>query len=289
MTVDTENGEVQASANDNAATNDSALYENTPQKSSYWRSFRFVELVICFVTVLIGVSFELVDPYERPIPYQSLDDGTIIRNLIYDNPEEGESVGPTLLLVLVTLVPIFVQIALSILLTKKTPARERSDMIHNTLCVYFLGIGVTFTITNAAKRYTGYFRPIFFDLCKPSDDYQECMNESNLHGFRADRAGRLSFPSGHASLSACGCMLFSLFLERFFGKTAYSKKDTQQRQSPQPPWIRLVSVLCYAPMLLAIFIALSRVHDNHHHPADIVAGTLLGGIVASFVFGIWFF
>ena len=33
---------------------------------------------------------------------------------------------------------------------------------------------------------------------------------------------------------------------------------------------------------------LSRVHDNRHHPADVVGGALLGGSVASLVFGIWY-
>ena len=34
--------------------------------------------------------------------------------------------------------------------------------------------------------------------------------------------------------------------------------------------------------------ALSRVHDNKHHPADVVGGTLLGGIVASLIYSIWY-
>ena len=39
---------------------------------------------------------------------------------------------------------------------------------------------------------------------------------------------------------------------------------------------------------IVIRTVLSRVHDNHHHPADVVGGALLGGTIASVIFGIWY-
>ena len=300
MIVATGNEEAEASAGDNAETSDDVVSGNGTEQLSFWRylwSYQSVELLLCFATVLIGLSLQLVEPYQRPIPYQSLNDGTILRNMMYDNVDKGETVGPTVLLVVAIPVPILVQIALCILLTRNASLSERREMIHRTLCVYFLGIGLTYIITNVGKRYTGYLRPIFYDLCEPSYDYTECLSESNYYaGASSEWEARVSFPSGHASFSVCSCLLFSLFLEHFFGKTAYMKtvakpngSETQQQPlPPTTPWIRIISVLCYTPVLLGIFIALSRVHDNHHHPADIVGGTLLGGTVASFVFDIWF-
>ena len=34
------------------------------------------------------------------------------------------------------------------------------------------------------------------------------------------------------------------------------------------------------PVLLAVFVACSRVHDNWHHPSDVLAGAAVGGISA---------
>jgi len=170
---------------------------------------------------------------------------------------------------------------------------ERCDAIHKTVCVYFLSIGLTQTLTNVAKLYVGYLRPNFYDLCQPDEDYEECTYSGDGlvdHGHQA----RLSFPSGHASLSFCGLLVFSLFLEDSFGKTAIERKNREgeQQQQPQPQQpiklIRILSILCYSPMLVAYFIAISRVHDNYHHPADIIGGSLLGGLIASLVFGIWY-
>jgi len=40
-------------------------------------------------------------------------------------------------------------------------------------------------------------------------------------------------------------------------------------------------------MAVAVFIAASRVVDNKHWPADVVAGALLGSSVANFVHGLF--
>lgn len=42
-------------------------------------------------------------------------------------------------------------------------------------------------------------------------------------------------------------------------------------------------------MALALFIAVSRVRDNKHFPADVVGGSLLGGSIAIFANSLWFF
>lgn len=92
-------------------------------------------------------------------------------------------------------------------------------------------------------------------------------------------------------------MLLSLFLEQNFGLSSFCRKNTARvrikrekillRRNRLPAY-RLRSMLCYLPMLFAVFVAASRVVDNKHFPVDVIGGALLGGSVASLVFGIWF-
>jgi len=42
------------------------------------------------------------------------------------------------------------------------------------------------------------------------------------------------------------------------------------------------------PLGLASFVSVSRVVDNRHHPADIVAGAILGSFLAQFFFSLFF-
>ena len=50
---------------------------------------------------------------------------------------------------------------------------------------------------------------------------------------------------------------------------------------------RIVSIFCLFLMLVAVFIGASRIHDNFHHPADVVAGSIVGFAVAKFVSDTW--
>ena len=164
----------------------------------------------------------------------------------------------------------------------------RKGDAHCTVCVYAVALGLTGLTTNIIKNYVGYLRPVFYDLCEPNADYQECTaSDSN--------DARKSFPSGHSSFSFCGLTLLTLYLLARFG--VYSDSAVV-RESPdgtilmeyrKPPRIKkLFSVLSLAPMAAATFVAASRVADNKHHPADVVGGAVLGTAMAWFVHGLWY-
>lgn len=105
---------------------------------------------------------------------------------------------------------------------------------------------------------------------------------------------RKSFPSGHASTSFCGLTLLTLFLHTRFGLPSLVHR--QQRRTdpngtgsilPTTTIYRFISIFSLAPMALAVFIAVSRIVDNKHWPADVVGGAVLGASVANFVHGLW--
>lgn len=253
---------------------------------SYFCSMKFVEVCICFLFLLVGFTLELADPHERPIPFQVVgDDGEYIRELMYNNEFLGETVPPLLMFGLCWFVPGAV-IAAMILCYKPKFAFDKWDTFHKWVCVYLSAAGLTEALTVFCKLYVGYLRPIFYDFCQPDEDYESCSSTNEL-GSKGSQA-RVSFPSGHASLSMCGLMLFSFFLDGTFGKAAHEKRMKEQPNYQPSKLFRIFSVLCFSPVLLAYFIAISRVRDNEHHPADVVMGMLLGGTIANFIYGVWF-
>lgn len=336
--IDTPINNMPEDNNNNSNNNnaDDATIANTNKSHiPYWRSYKFAELLLCFLPVPIGVALEFGTPHERPIPYQSLSSvDEVVLAFVYDNREQNETFSPQLMFACAVVIPFVLQLVLIFAndncknkdnnndLRRR---RRRHDEVHKTCCVYLMAIGLTQTLTNAAKLYAGYLRPIFYDLCEPDDGYEECTGEKA-------HQGRVSFPSGHASMSVCGLLLLSLYLERSYGVTSYENKkkeaalllssssssspsassvnagnndndnssrirnddddgeqlSDQQRHILPIQFVRVLSVVCYTPMLLAFYIVVSRVHDNFHHPADVVAGALLGGSIASLIFGIWF-
>mmetsp|Transcript_929 Transcript_929/g.1983 ORF Transcript_929/g.1983 Transcript_929/m.1983 type:complete len:380 (+) Transcript_929:256-1395(+) len=243
----------------------------------------------------------------------------IVWNLVNSEKLLGETVGHYEYMILMGSCPWLLQLFLAWFVA---PAKQRAnnlyrwDVLHRTTCVYFAGIGLTDLVTNCIKYYVGYLRPIFLDICQPHYDEEHamfrCMDEHDPHTLDA----RVSFPSNHSAWSFCGMLLLSMYLERRFGLSSISnsgndcdmttgpsnitdrrtktspryknRKEQQWQRQDRQSLYRLVSLICYSPMLFATFVAASRVVDNKHFPADVVCGAMLGGSIASLVFGIWF-
>jgi membrane-associated phospholipid phosphatase len=78
--------------------------------------------------------------------------------------------------------------------------------------------------------------------------------------------------------------LLSLF---FFGKVGIHRCIKSAKPIPVLIKRRCLFVISGLPLMLAIFIASSRVHDDMHHPADVVAGAIIGMSCAIFGHGLW--
>jgi membrane-associated phospholipid phosphatase len=258
----------------------------------YLWSTRFFELVIsiAYLVVVLVASYALpLEANQRPIPYQYLDNsGDYARNQMFNESFEGETVSIVALVILSLCLPLAIQLALS-----TCSDRKRNDL-HATACVYTVAMATTTLATESTKLYVGYLRPIFYDQCEPDDEYQECT------GDETDDI-RKSFPSGHSSMAFCGLTLLTLFVHARFGVASqryYQRAvgagsgEGQQwvRETIQVGigWSRFMSLLAVLPMGLALFIAASRVVDNKHFPADVVAGSLLGASISVHIHGLWF-
>lgn len=270
---------------DGLVLNDLALAQG-----SYLWSAQFYELLVCITYLLgsTGILYGLhIQPYQRPIPYQVLDNsGDYVRNQMFNETFEHETVSFSALCVLALWLPLVIQLALSLC------GEHRKNDLHSSVCVYLVAMATSTMATEFVKVYVGYLRPIFYDFCQPDDTYETCTD---------DDSGdiRKSFVSGHASIAFCGLTLLTLFIhsrfgaasQRYYQRVGGSEEGSRWvRETIQVGigWARFASLLALLPMGLALFIAASRVRDNKHFPADVVGGSVLGASISIYIHGLWF-
>ncbi|GAC99833.1 hypothetical protein PHSY_007436 [Pseudozyma hubeiensis SY62] len=155
--------------------------------------------------------------------------------------------------------------------------------LHNGLLGFVLANALTVTITTLVKVTVGRPRPDLIDRCQPAAGSSNAVpyglvtdiictvgvNDKTLRdGFR-------SFPSGHASTSFAGFTYLSLYLA---GKLHLFDR----RGHAVTAW------LCGTPLMAATLIAVSRTMDYRHHATDVIAGALLGLVVAYWSYKLYY-
>mmetsp|Transcript_28755 Transcript_28755/g.54312 ORF Transcript_28755/g.54312 Transcript_28755/m.54312 type:complete len:318 (-) Transcript_28755:1179-2132(-) len=294
-------------ANDLIADTD----EDEPSSNNDGRLFRCFELVgvIALFAIALVVEFVAMPQHIRAIPVQtitSLQKTTTttaasstsaavnihVRNLLFDEALNEATMGTVALVFVALLLPLCLQLAMTTSWCNTTTSfshyRRRPFDRYNTLCSYLVAISLTFLIVDILKLYCGYLRPHFYEVCMPDDaNYEYCTNENE----NEVREVRLSFPSGHAGLSMSGLGSFSMYLYHRFGVGSLVSSPSSSRDKANTRahrYARLWSFLAVAPVLVALFIGASRIHDNHHHPVDVVGGWAIGGVAAYFCHHVWF-
>ena len=104
-------------------------------------------------------------------------------------------------------------------------------------------------------------RPNFYAMCGFDKETLECTADIHMQN-----EARMSFPSGHSSVSFTGLVCVTLFL---LGRVGLNRNVGTIRSSARGKMLLLISCM---PLLLAFYCAASRLADNWHHPSDIIAG-----------------
>ena len=242
-----------------------------------------LDLLVFVVLIIPIIIYEFaIEPFRRGF---FCDDETI------RYPFRANTITPVLLGLLLALPPI-------IILTMGEYARQRSKGQIKTneeifgypvrlwlvncfkQWIYFgFGLLLTFDATEVGKYTIGRLRPHFWDVCQPQlKDGTTCSDAINQHryienyyclgtGYTTDdiRQARLSFPSGHSSLSFYALVYMSLYLQ----KRMHWRRSHLTRHFIQ-----------FCLIMLAWFTALSRIMDNWHHWSDVLAGSLIGVVGA---------
>lgn len=138
---------------------------------------------------------------------------------------------------------------------------------------------ITMVATDMIKFAVGRPRPYFASVCVDYSppDTSMCTGSPELSDEENEARiaeGRVSFPSGHSSISFSAGVLASLFLLALWRKGRVTRNMT------------VFLIIAMVPIALATYVAVSRLIDYHHHYADVIGGSLLGAGIASFVYAV---
>ncbi|KAL5016090.1 hypothetical protein ScPMuIL_005679 [Solemya velum] len=153
---------------------------------------------------------------------------------------------------------------------KTTNNRAFVHILYRTIGIFVFGASVSQLTTDITKYSVGRLRPHYLTICNPNvscTDPNDYIEEDVCQGtdLAKLKEARLSFPSGHASLSFYCMVYLIIYLQVRFS------------------WVRftlLKPVLQLLAFYLAYYTALSRVSDYKHHWSDVLAGSLLGAGVS---------
>jgi diacylglycerol diphosphate phosphatase/phosphatidate phosphatase len=177
-------------------------------------------------------------------------------------------------------------------------------------------LATTTLFQSILKILIGGLRPHFLDVCQPPQiPAFPGQGYRNIWRTPADvctgnpkriREAQMSFPSGHSAAAFAGFGVLALYLNAKFKilgnhkheniehleqtalpqtnadtQTASIKEKTGSKEhmksSQTPHWKMLMFV---TPWLIASALGMSKVADYWHHPIDVLAGALLGTVMA---------
>lgn len=183
---------------------------------------------------------------------------------------------PAWSLAVIIVVPLVVMLFTEATILKCSP-KKTATAIYKHFGVYIFGFLMHFLLVDYIKYSAGRLRPNFFEMCQPVlMDGSDCWNTANYGNYimnytctnpnatqRVLKEFRLSFPSGHSSISFYAMTYLVLYIH---GQWRISKTVKFA-----------VEFLC---ILFAVSVAVSRVSDYWHFWSDVFTGSFIGIISA---------
>jgi len=223
---------------------DIVVGEKRIPRSTKWFHFTYLLDWLIVLIFLVGPGlYELfLHPRDRYLPPND-------PSVSY--PRKADIVSNILLLFICWVLP------MAVFLLMQYFHRSKHDL-HHSFLGFWSAIGITFLITQGIKFGTGRYRPYY-------------LNDPN------STESRLSFPSGHASISFAAMTFVCLYLSGKLQIYSDSRGVSLGK-----------GLIALSPLGISIFITVSRVLDYHHHFSDIIAGSLIGTGVSFFCYFIYY-
>lgn len=169
---------------------------------------------------------------------------------------------------LIVLIVRLLMMIVDMIFAKKNKIHKLFDLLgdlHHFYLSVVIAMAICLVVTNSIKVLVGSPRPNYMELCNP--DINGICQETKEDVFKRIR----SFPSGHSSSSFTFLGAFSWYLIGKFGIFQKNGKSV----------IKLIIALL--PMVLSMWIAISRIYEYWHRTIDVTAGILIG--IASSLIG----
>eukprot|EP01095_Lingulamoeba_sp_RSL-Kostka_P014701 TRINITY_DN652_c0_g1_i1.p1 TRINITY_DN652_c0_g1~~TRINITY_DN652_c0_g1_i1.p1 ORF type:complete len:332 (-),score=82.62 TRINITY_DN652_c0_g1_i1:1253-2248(-) len=228
---------------------------------TWWNWFYFLDYF--FVVLLIISNITLTSVYEPTDAFQqTFNRISDTEKLEYNYPylDDTEEVWPNSWSILVYIViPIFTFIV------SQFWVQSLHDF-HNIILAYISGFLSNLLFIEFFKRVFGFLRPNFIQhLIERSTD-------DELH------QARQSFPSGHSGNAMFVFLITTFYL---FGKL--------QPYRMKGDGLLFKWTLCWLPILLGIYISITRITDFAHYTRDVFGGWVIGFFIASLFYHGFFY
>jgi len=205
-----------------------------------------------------------------------------IPNPMYNEALISQTVPTWVMVILASLIPLIVVIITNAVYRVPKDFEAFISGLIRSVCMEAV-------VVEALKTFCGYPRPNAIALCKYDAQLQKCTSFSDEY--------LRSFPSGHTGVAFASMLYLSLYLwgklETRRGESMGTRQVSSgllesQRNSAKGngdiKWRKVrnfvkAGIVCL-PVLLALFIGASRIHDRYHWPADVIMGSLIGSIAA---------
>jgi diacylglycerol diphosphate phosphatase / phosphatidate phosphatase len=163
--------------------------------------------------------------------------------------------------------------------------RRRRRRPFYAIAAFLVTIGVTEGLTQLLKLTIRRKRPNYYALCGFVVTTRQCTAD-----VQHIREAQYSFPSGHSSLSAAAA-IFCLWF--FVAKILAASSSSSQSQSrggllSMPTQRLAVATIVTIGLSWTVTVGTTRLVDRWHHPSDVLAGWLLGGLVATIIYHLYY-
>ncbi|KAG0150018.1 hypothetical protein CROQUDRAFT_653009 [Cronartium quercuum f. sp. fusiforme G11] len=224
-----------------------------------------VDWGVGLVSVIVGKFYlEPLKPFHRDL-------SMYFRNPQYHAPLKPEQVSDEWLHHLSVTLPFLLLIALT-LLSYPTGGAHLLPTLHLSLLGLLTSHVISIFPTNLLKVWVGRLRPDFFSRCSYSQASNTCI--AHHHNYQIIEIGMKSFPSGHAAKAFAGLGFLSLWIAGRNGAFAFGG-DGLRGSGPLESRL-LKGLVAVVWLVLATWVAVTRIQDHRHHPADVLAGSFIG-------------
>ena len=216
--------------------------------SSFLKSYGIIDWIFAIAFFAASFCIDSKDFSDDFVPYFISD---------IDHPLKAKTDSKPYLLISVLVLGAFCVIFVSLV-------NYQNLSFIRILSCYFFSIGLAFLISSSLKIMVGRPRPDTKTLCGNDGSYSDCQatlcNSDLRKQFR-------SFPSTHATISmASGVFITNLMCEEW------------------KSFSMVFALFKFLPILLALFVGISRIIDRAQHIDDVVMGFLIGFLVSSVMF-----